>query len=69
MTFVRPAARQPCCGLCRHFLDDPQALERLWPTLCILSSAYGDSRGDQGLCRLFQQMAAPRLACPQFAPR
>jgi hypothetical protein len=69
MTFARAAPERPRCGLCRHFLDDPRELERLWPGLCILGSAHGDSRGDQGLCRLFGQMATPTLGCPEFAPR
>lgn len=39
------------CRDCRHFVADGRAFERLFPGLSSLSSGYGASRADSGLCR------------------
>ena len=63
----RPEPRR--CGRCLHFVDDPAAFEQLFPGLLALSSGYGDCRGDQGVCRLHQQMLTPAMTCRRFSPR
>lgn len=57
------------CGHCRHFMDDPALIERTLVGLTILSSAGGDSWGDQGLCAIHEQMLTPHMTCAQLAPR
>ena len=56
----------PECRDCRHFLGASRELEAELPGLTILSSAYGDSMGDQGLCRLHQQLVPARHTCSDF---
>ncbi|RLB52682.1 MAG: hypothetical protein DRI34_14380 [Deltaproteobacteria bacterium] len=51
------------CAGCRYFLDDAEQLEREFPGILILSSAGGDTRGDQGLCRLHEKWVLPRFTC------
>jgi len=56
------------CANCAEFLDDPKQLESELPGITILSSAYGDTRGDQGLCRRHQRLVTPGLTCEAFRP-
>jgi len=56
------------CANCREFVDDPVRIEAELPGITILSSAYGDTRGDQGLCSLHQQLVTPGLTCSAFSP-
>ena len=57
------------CAQCRDFIDDPAVLELQLPSLLILSSAYGDCRGDQGVCAVHQRWVTPKLSCKSFRPR
>lgn len=57
------------CGDCRHFIDDARELERALPGILILSSASGDTRGDQGICRIHDQFLMASAYCPKFQPR
>ena len=56
------------CANCAEFLDDPKQLESELPGITILSSAYGDTRGDQGLCCRHQRLVTPNLTCAAFRP-
>ena len=67
MSAPEPEAKAICAN-CAHFLDDPRQLEVELPGLTILSSAYGDTRGDQGLCRWHQRLITPGLTCEAFCP-
>ena len=60
---------ETCCGSCEHFIDDPADFERAFPGILILSSGQGDSRGNQGLCRVHERMLAPDASCERFEPR
>ena len=62
------AAKRPC-RLCRHFLGASRELEAELPGLTILSSAYGESMGDQGLCRLHDRLVPPSHTCQDFEAR
>lgn len=55
------------CGACRHFADDPAALERAVPGLNILSSAFGSVRDETGLCALRAVFVTPSAGCGDFA--
>jgi hypothetical protein len=57
------------CGSCRHFIDDAASFERELPGILALSSGAGDTRGDQGLCRIHNQLLTPGLTCDQFEAR
>jgi hypothetical protein len=57
------------CETCRHFVDRPHDLEAQLVGLTILSSAFGDTRGDQGLCEVHRQLLTPKLSCLHFSPR
>jgi hypothetical protein len=55
------------CQTCRFFTGTPAALERAIPGLNILSSAYGSTLGNTGLCErhdVFTTAAA--AACREF---
>jgi hypothetical protein len=57
------------CGNCARLVDDPTELERLLPGLLALSSAQGDSWGDQGICTVHGRLVTPELTCEDYAPR
>ncbi len=57
------------CRWCREFLDDPQALEDALPGIYILSSAWGSTRGNSGICRVTGRFQQPQPACAHFRPR
>lgn len=59
-----PAHRQ--CQVCRWFDDDREQVERELPGLLVLSSGFGDSWGDAGLCRKHGLMLLPFNSCPMF---
>ena len=58
-----------CCGTCVHFIDDPADFESAFPGILILSSGQGDSRGNQGLCRVHERLLVPDASCERFEPR
>ncbi len=57
------------CGGCRHFEDDPRALEAALPGLAALSSAQASVRGDDGLCAVHDRFTSARNVCSAFAGR
>lgn len=59
-------ATEAVCAHCAEFMDEPAQLEVELPGMNILSSAYGDTRGDQGLCRRHQRLVTPLLTCNAF---
>jgi hypothetical protein len=54
------------CRACRHFLSDPEQIERLLPGLSILSSAWGSTRGLAGICLSHDTWQDPARECPDF---
>jgi hypothetical protein len=63
------SGRRPTCAQCAHFEDDPGALERTFVGIAALSSAYGSSRGDAGVCRRAGTFHDPEPACTEFIAR
>ncbi len=61
--------RTMACRYCRHFVDDAVSLERLLPGLSALSSAQGDTWGDQGICMLHERLLLPTMTCERFEAR
>jgi hypothetical protein len=64
-----PRAGGGRCRDCRHFIDDAETIERELPGILALSSAAGDTRGDQGLCRIHDRLLMPHMSCDLFAER
>ena len=61
--------RECTCARCGHLIDDPVEFENALPGILILSSGQGESRGDQGMCRIHQQLVAPKMSCDHFQLR
>ena len=55
------------CLSCRHFCDDPAAVERALPGLAVLSSAHASVRGSDGLCLLHDAMTNGVRRCAGFS--
>jgi hypothetical protein len=65
----RPTAQGIDCSGCRHFLDDPRELERVFSGIIALSSAFGSCRASAGICAVDDRFHDPHAACPAFEPR
>jgi fructose-bisphosphate aldolase class 1 len=64
-----PRKRIAECICCAHLICDPVDFERALPGILILSSGQGDSRGDQGLCRIHQRLVTREMTCSHFRRR
>ena len=69
MTMSDRCSELGSCGQCRFFVDDPHRLERIFPGILVLSSMYGSSRGDSGICTVRETFQAPESGCEQFEVR
>lgn len=58
-----PAADEPTCASCRHFVVNPARLEREIAGWATLGSAYGAVRGGDGLCTLHGRYLGARSHC------
>lgn len=61
-------SHQTCKG-CKHFSDDPHELEKMFPSILILSSTYGSTRARAGICAIDQTFHDPEPACPDFVSK
>lgn len=51
-------------------MNDPAKFERTFPGFTVLSSAYGSTRADAGLCTKKDRIFLPsRKACKEFVPK
>ncbi len=57
------------CARCRHFMNDPAALERAIPGLTAMGSAFASVRADDGICHRHERMVSPRDSCTSFEAR
>jgi hypothetical protein len=57
------------CRSCRHFRNDAKYLEAAFPGLTSLSSGYGSTRADDGLCLQHDRYLSARSSCPDFAAK
>jgi hypothetical protein len=55
------------CLACVHFRNDPASVEKAFSGLTSLSSAYGSTSADDGLCLLHGRYLTARSWCGQFA--
>ncbi len=58
--------KTPNCASCVHFLSDPAAIERCFPGIRALSSAWGSTRGNAGICLKSERFHDPIPACPEY---
>ena len=63
------ADMQGQCRSCRHFRNDAKYLEAAFPGLTSLSSGYGSTRADDGLCLQHDRYLSARSSCPDFAAK
>jgi hypothetical protein len=57
------------CRDCRFFNNDPAWIEKIFPGLSSLSSAYGSTRAEAGICSERELFLQPVTKCPQFVGR
>jgi hypothetical protein len=56
----------PNCASCVRFLSDPAAIERCFPGMRALSSAWGSTRGNAGICLITERFHDPIAACAEY---
>jgi len=56
----------PRCKLCRYFQESPFTFEKIFPSVIVLSSGFGSTKGGQGLCSLKNCMVLEYDACDRF---
>jgi len=54
------------CSDCRYFSNDPADIEKTFPGLKILSSAYASVRSNAGVCSRHGLFISPRKQCEDF---
>jgi hypothetical protein len=54
------------CSQCRHFNNSPAEIEKTFPGLNALSSAYGSVWADAGICSRHELVLTPRHQCVDF---
>jgi hypothetical protein len=57
------------CRDCRYFNNEPAFLERAFPGLNALSSAYGATNGENGICTKRDIYLSPVKQCRDFEER
>jgi hypothetical protein len=55
------------CASCVHFRNDPAFLETAFKGLTSLSSGYGSTRGDDGICLKHDRYLSARASCGQYS--
>ena len=66
MSAARIRTGECACGGCAHLIREAVEFESFFPGILILSSGQGESRGDQGLCRIHERIVNPRMSCAHF---
>jgi hypothetical protein len=56
------------CLFCAHFRNEPTELESAMAGLVSLSSAYGSTRAEDGLCRKHDRYVNANASCDDFDP-
>jgi len=57
------------CLNCRHFRNDAAFIERAFPGLPALGSAWGSARSDDGICEHHERHVSAHAFCADFAER
>jgi len=61
------ASAQNRCGSCLHFRNDPAFLEAAFKGLTSMSSGYGSTRGEDGICLLHDRYLSARSSCAKYS--
>ena len=56
------------CGVCRHFCNDPAAVEQAMPGLTSMGSGYASVRSDDGICSVHDRYLTAYSVCDRFEP-
>lgn len=56
------------CRACVHFRNDPAYLEAIFSGYSTLSSAWGSTRAEDGLCLRHDRYLSADAGCCDFAP-
>jgi len=56
------------CRRCRHFRNDPKFLEAALPGLTAMSSGYGSTRAEDGICLRHDRYLGAHSSCADFLP-
>jgi hypothetical protein len=56
------------CRACQHFRNDAKYLEVAMPGLTSLSSGFGSTRSDDGICVRHDRYLSARSVCGDFTP-
>ena len=68
MSAAKSRTGEGTCAGCVYLIQDAAEFESALPGILILSSGQGESRGDQGLCRIHQRLVTPEMTCGRFQP-
>jgi hypothetical protein len=63
------SGKPPACLDCRHFRNDAAFIERAFPGLSTLGSAWGSARSDDGICAHHERHVSAHAFCADFAER
>jgi hypothetical protein len=66
---IESGQRRGVCAACKHFRNDPAALEAAFPGLASLSSARGSVRADDGLCARHDRYLSAWASCADLLER
>ena len=66
MSGAQPETGGGTCAGCAQLICDPVKFEDALPGILILSSGQGESRGDQGLCQIYQRLVTREMTCRHF---
>ena len=61
------AAETRECRACRHFRNDAKFLETAFPGLTSMSSGFGSTRADDGICLRHDRYLGARASCADFS--
>jgi hypothetical protein len=56
-----------CCG-CAHFRNSPAYLESVFPGMTAMSSAWGSTRAEDGICLKHDCYLSADAGCRHFTP-
>ena len=63
---LTPTGAGPVCKYCTHFNNDPADIEKAYPGLTALSSAFASVRHQDGFCDHHQFYLSSLDSCMQF---
>jgi|KBSMisStaDraftv2_1062788.scaffolds.fasta_scaffold6057451_1 hypothetical protein len=56
------------CRACVHFRNSPAFLESIFPGMSAMSSAWGSTRAEDGLCLKHDRYLSADSGCADFTP-